>query len=82
MEIYFNETFNHGEDKNAKIINKLEKLNRFDYSIENIEELRVLATQNYGLINSKIRKKAWEMLILYDKNSKNEKYLYDEISKF
>ena len=78
MELYFEKSFNYNDDKKKKIREKVEKLNCLDFKM-NIDELKVLATQNYGLINNKIRKKAWESIILNGK--KINKYVYSEISE-
>lgn len=79
MEMYFDETFVHNDEENRRIRNKLDELNNFEFDlVANMDELKVLATQNYGLISNRIRKKAWELLIL---NENNNFDLYEEISK-
>ena len=68
MAMYFDETFDCDNEKNRKIRRKLDELDNFDF-IENFDELKGLAVQNYGLINNRMRKRVWELLIL---NSNDE----------
>lgn len=43
---------------------KLACLNRVEYSIENVAELRRLAISSFGFVNKKFRRRAWPLLIL------------------
>lgn len=68
MEAYNNKNEYYCNDSEFK--DKLNKLNNFNYNkIDRIDELKQLAIQKYGLINNKIRKKAWKLLILKGRKS-------------
>ena len=80
MAMYFDENFDCNDERNRKMKRKVDELDNFDFDfIENLDELKLLAIQNYGLINSRTRKRVWELLIL-NSNSIETRILYREIS--
>ena len=80
MAMYFDENFDCNDERNRKMKRKVDELDNFDFDfIENLDELKLLAIQNYELINSRTRKRVWELLIL-NSNSIETRILYREIS--
>jgi hypothetical protein len=49
---------------NEEVQRKLKKFNKLQFTKDDVNVLKRLAMQKYGLINNSIRKKAWPLLIL------------------
>lgn len=63
FEEFLNDDDNLEDNEERRL--KIKKLELLDLSFDNYDEIRKLAIEKYGLVNKKIRQKAWPILILY-----------------
>jgi len=72
-----NEVFLDDFKSKSFLIEKIKRLENFEFKPENRNVLKELAIQRYGLINNKFRKKAWKLLIFDEIENDTDQFLND-----